>query len=165
MLKELSLSETSFLCSAILSTISKLNETKKGNDKHNCYRAKLNSPLLDIPILDYLNDISKIFKLDANHLILAMNLLDKKLLINQDFILNEYTMHKTFYICLIEIMKFYDDNIFSNKDYAKVGKLDVDELFDLELDFLTSIDFNVNINSQEFEVYKEKMKTMWSKLS
>jgi hypothetical protein len=50
--------------------------------------------------------------------------------------------------------KFYDDEIFTTKDYAKLCKVSVDELLEMEIYFLNSINFNLFIKDDDFNKYK-----------
>ena len=62
-------------------------------------------------------------------------------------------VHKLFFISLVTAVKFQDDLKLSNADFAKLGGLDKYDLCLLEMQFLRSIAFNVNVSSTEFVSY------------
>lgn len=47
--------------------------------------------------------------------------------------------------------KFYDDNFFTNELYAKVGGISVEELNELELEFVFLVGFSLVIPSDEYQ--------------
>ena len=94
-----------------------------------------------------------------NLLVLSMMYLDK--LLANNFILTYTNVHKVFFICIIETQKYYDDINFKNKDYAKLCGITIDELLELELEFMYYMNFNLNIKDQDFLNYKKKLKKLY----
>ena len=88
--------------------------------------------------------------------------LDK--LLAKKFVLTETNVHKTFFICMMETQKYYEDINFKNKDYAKIGGITVEELLELELEFLNYLDFNLHIKEYDFLVYKRKLKNLYDQI-
>ena len=54
-------------------------------------------------------------------------------------------------------IKYNEDDYYSNKYYAKVGGINLDELNSLEYNFLILLDFDVFIDEDTYEKYKEQM--------
>ena len=101
----------------------------------------------------FIEKIVYILDFDDNLLILSLMVLDKFL--TSKIILSESNVHKVFFICLMETHKFFDDNTFTNKDYAKMCGVSVDELLNMEIYFLECINFNLFIKDDEFKKYKD----------
>ena len=93
-------------------------------------------------------------------LILFLMNLDK--LLAKDFILNKKNYFKVVYICMMVTHKFYDDDTYKNKDYAKFIGVTVEELMKMEMEFLNIIDFDLFISEDEFENYKQKLSDFFS---
>lgn len=103
---------------------------------------------------------TKYFDFNANMIILSIIHLDKFL--EKKFILTRKNYLNVVYICMMTTHKLYDDNTYNNKDYAKIlGALE-EEVFNMEMEFLTKIDFNLFINENEFEKYKNKFITLFN---
>ena len=51
----------------------------------------------------------------------------------------------------MEAAKFYDDSFFNNELYARVGGVSVDELNDLELEFVFLVSFSLVISPEEYQ--------------
>ena len=101
----------------------------------------------------FIQKIVYILDFDDNLLILSLMVLDKFL--TSKIILSQSNVHKVFFICLMETHKFFDDNTFTNKDYAKMCGVSVDELLNMEIYFLECINFNLFIKDDEFKKYKD----------
>ena len=54
-------------------------------------------------------------------------------------------------------IKYNEDDYYSNKYYAKVGGINLDELNTLEYNFLILLDFDVFIDEETYEKYKEQL--------
>ena len=101
---------------------------------------------------NYIEKIVKHLDFDEHLLILSLMNLDKFLASN--FVLSELNIQKVFFVCSMVTQKFYDDEIFTTKDYAKLCKVSVDELLEMEIYFLKSINFNLFIKDDDFNKYK-----------
>ena len=89
-------------------------------------------------------------------MILAMMNLDK--ILAKNFVLTEKNVHKTFFICMMEVHKFFNDVTFRNNDYAKLCGISTKELLQLELEFMDFVDYNMNITEENYFAYEKKMK-------
>ncbi len=52
-------------------------------------------------------------------------------------------------------MKFHFDSYYDNSFYAQVGGLSLDELNDLELDFLKMLDYRLYVSAGEYRRYEK----------
>ena len=114
--------------------------------------------------LDYEDFIVYAYKklgFSSHLLILSMMNLDK--LLTKKFILTSENIHKAFFICMMETQKYYEDENFKNKDYAKVCGITTDELLELELEFMNYMDFNINIKDEEYINYKNRLQNLYKK--
>ena len=110
----------------------------------------------DLSIENFVILCYKSLGLDDHMLILSMMYFDK--ILAKKFILTENNIHKVFFICMMEVHKFYSDVVFPNKDYAKLCGINTEELLELELEFLNYLDFNMNISEDDFFAYRKKLK-------
>ena len=110
-------------------------------------------------IEDFIYRCYKMLGFDSNLMILSMMNLDK--LLANNFILNSTNVHKAFSTCMMETQKYYDDESFTNKVYAKTCGIPTEELLELELEFMNYIDFNIYIKDEEFFKYKKKLQTIY----
>ena len=78
----------------------------------------------------------------------------------KNFVLTEDNIHLTFFLCMMEVHKFYNDVPFSNKDYSKLCGINAEELLDLELEFLDYVDYNMNIPDEKYFTYKKETETI-----
>lgn len=58
-------------------------------------------------------------------------------------------MHKLLFVALVLAAKYFDDFHYSNKAYASIGGVKLQELNDLELDFLQSLRWKMNVRPAE----------------
>ena len=96
-----------------------------------------------------------------NLLLLAMLNLDK--LLSRDFILTENNIKNVLFCCMITTQKIYEDEIYYDKDYAKIIDVSAEELVEMEIEFLKMVDFSLFINEEEFTEYNIKIFKMWKK--
>lgn len=110
---------------------------------------------------DFIIHAYKKLGFSSNLLILSMMNLDK--LLEKNFILSSANIHKVFFICMMETQKYYSDENFKNKDYAKVCGISTDELLELELEFMNYMDFDIYIKEEDFTKYKMKLQNLYEK--
>ena len=110
-------------------------------------------------IEDFVYRCYKMLGFDSNLMILSMMNLDK--LLANKFILNSTNAHKAFFTCMMETQKYYDDESFTNKVYAKICGISMEELLELELEFMKYIEFNIYIKDEEFFKYKKKLQSIY----
>ena len=93
--------------------------------------------------------------------LMMMNL--DKLLNSKKIILNERNVENIMFTCMVITQKYYEDEIFSDKDYSKLKNIDYDDLINMQMDFLEKINYSLLINKDDLEQYKIKMKRVWKK--
>jgi hypothetical protein len=59
----------------------------------------------------------------------------------------------------MEMKKYYDDSCLSSKLYSLISGIEMDELLKLELEFLSKIKWNINIEEEKFYNYSKKLET------
>ena len=103
----------------------------------------------------------KILKINDNLLVLIMMYIDK-IVENGNFILCEKNINNLFYTCLMITQKYYEDNSYNNKSYAKFVGISCEELLQMEIEFMNMINFKLFIKDEDFEKYKQKISKYYS---
>ena len=93
--------------------------------------------------------------------LMMMNL--DKLLNSKKIILNDKNVENILFTCMVITQKYYEDVIFSDKDYSKLKNIEYDDLINMQMDFLENINYSLLINKDDLEQYKIKMKKVWKK--
>ncbi|KAI1321333.1 hypothetical protein EDD11_006670 [Mortierella claussenii] len=70
---------------------------------------------------------------------------------NNGFKINSFNIHRLLITCLMVAAKFTSDLFYSNARYAKVGGLSLPELNQLELEFLFTTKFELNVKVDELQ--------------
>ena len=103
-------------------------------------------------------------KLNLNeNLLLLMTMNLDKILESQKIILSEKNVENILYTCMIITQKFYEDDSFSDKDYSKLKKVDIDELINMQIELLKLIDYSLLIDEADLSRYKERMNQICQK--
>lgn len=103
-------------------------------------------------------------KLNLNeNLLFLMTMNLDKILESQKIILSEKNVENVLYTCMIITQKFYEDDSFSDKDYSKLKKLDIDELINMQIELLNLIDYSLLIDEADLSRYKERMNQICQK--
>ena len=84
-----------------------------------------------------------------------------KILNSKKIILNEKNIENVLFTCMIITQKYYEDVIFSDKDYSKLLNIDCDEIIEMQMKYLESIDYSLLIDKEDLDQYKIKMKRIW----
>ena len=93
--------------------------------------------------------------------LMMMNL--DKLLNSKKIILNDKNVENILFTCMVITQKYYEDVICSDKDYSKLKNIEYDDLINMQIDFLETINYSLLINKDDLEQYKIKMKRVWKK--
>jgi hypothetical protein len=103
-------------------------------------------------------------KLNLNeNLLLLMTMNLDKILESQKIILSEKNVENVLYTCMIITQKFYEDDSFSDKDYSKLKKVDIDELINMQIELLKLIDYSLLIDEADLSRYKKRMNQICQK--
>ena len=110
-------------------------------------------------LTDYFYFWVKKFEFGEDLLILTMMNIDK--ILAKQFILNSDNVKNILFTCMVVTQKYYEDVIFNDKDYSKIGGYKTEDLINMEVEFLELLDFSLHIKEEEFIKYKSKMITLW----
>ena len=113
-----------------------------------------------IPLAEYVYYWTEKLNFNENMLFLMMMNLDK-ILNSKKIILNEKNIENVLFTCMIITQKYYEDVIFSDKDYSKLLNIDCDEIIEMQMKYLESIDYSLLIDKEDLDQYKIKMKRIW----
>ena len=125
-----------------------INNYEKLNQQKNSI-FNLNEP--SVTIQRYLHRIFKYTFIEKSTLIISLIYLDR--ICKQKIFLTNYNIHKLLIISILSAIKYNEDSIFENKFYAKVFGINLNELNELEYEFINLIDFQLFINELEFNQY------------
>ena len=101
---------------------------------------------------DYINRLVKHTEVESNTLLFSLMLLDK-FSVQSEISFSKLNIHKLFLISLIISIKFLEDVIFEERDYALIAGVNKKELAYLEQEFLIGIDYRVSIDETKFKCY------------
>ena len=82
-------------------------------------------------------------------------------ILSKEFILTFSNVKNVLFTCMVITQKYYEDENFTDKDYSKIINIDANELIQMEIEFLSLIDFSLHISDEEFNKYKNKIKKVW----
>ena len=102
-------------------------------------------------LADYLYYWVEKMEFNDNLLILTMMNIDK--ILAKEFILTDDNVKNVLFTCMVITQKYYEDENFKDKDYSKLAQLKVQELFKMEIEFLSLIDFSLHISEEEFNKF------------
>ena len=148
------------LFSLIIEQITKYNIDQPESTIYSSFTLKEDHPLFELSMEDYLNRITTSLSLDKETLILSMMLLDRFMLMNPLYHFTEKTMHKTIFLCIMETIKFTDDNGYTNLSFAEVGQFTPEELLEMEVCFMDKIEYNMFIKEEDYIQYQERLSKM-----
>lgn len=129
-------------------------ETDSESDESDSDNQEMEIEPFVIRCVNYLN-------LDHHLLVLSMMTLDK--LLKSGFILTERNVQRFVFTIFVAVQKFFSDESFTNKAYAKVGFVDCNELLNLELTLMDMLEFNMFISDVQYEVYNKKFEKFWKR--
>lgn len=155
---KLSIDDLLSLFSSIIEKITKYNISQLESIDYSSFILNDNNPLFKISMEEYLNHITISFSLEKETLILSMMLLDRFMSMNPQFHFTERTMHKTIFLCIMETIKFTDDNGFTNLAFAKVGQYTPEELLSMEIVFMDKIQYDMFIKEEDYVQYNERLR-------
>lgn len=113
-----------------------------------------NTSLPEISIEDYLTRIIELTQIEESTLILSLIYIDR-LCSNTNMEITELDIHKIALTAIVLSIKYNEDLIYSQEEYANVGGVDTKELTALEAKFLNGLEFKLFINTTEFKMYRD----------
>ncbi|CBK20800.2 uncharacterized protein [Blastocystis hominis] len=96
--------------------------------------------------------IYRYFNCSAECYLLSLIYINRVIRINR-FIINTYSVHRLILTSMMVAAKYFDDVYYTNTFYAEVGGISVNEINNLEVDFLCRIGFNLFVSTEEFRQY------------
>lgn len=130
-----------------------LIKTQLKSQKKNKFTSKT---LPKISLSDYLNRIWKYSKIDESTLILSLIYIDR-LCAKTKLALTDFNVHRLILTSFLIAVKYNEDKFFSNVFYAKLGGMNVNELNNLEEKFIVCICFDLFVDSEEYQQYKQTL--------
>ena len=82
--------------------------------------------------------------------VLALVFIDR-LIARNTLLLTSFNVHRIIISAVMLAAKFFDDQYFNNSYYAKVGGVPTNEVNSLELEFLFSVNFSLQVTTEVFE--------------
>ena len=147
------------LINSISNTLMTILEENKKTDNYNEIiknQSKMIFSAKSIPkisINDYLIRIQTYSEIERSTLILSLIMIDhtcKK----SGLVLTYYNIHRILFAAIVISIKYNEDNYYDNKFYSEIAGVKLKELKSMEYSFLELNDFNVFVNGNEFEQYK-----------
>jgi len=118
-----------------------------------CFSSK---SLPEISLYEYLIRIQKYSLVEKNTLILALIYIDRLCKIGK-IILTNYNIYRILFSALILAIKYNEDKYFDNEYYSQIAGIKMDELKNIEYNFLSLCDFNVFVDEETFEKYSRNL--------
>ena len=143
---------------SLLEKITKNKEIKNYKEKIKSQKKSLftSKKIPNISIGDYLERIKKFTNINDSTLIICLIYLDRYLKMNK-IILTEFNVHRLFFSSLLIAIKYNEDYYYTNKFYSNVSGLKCSELNKLELKFSTEIKFDLFVDKNLYEKYKNNL--------
>ena len=113
-----------------------------------------NTSLPEISIEDYLTRIIEFTQIEESTLIRSLIYI-ARLCSNTNMEITELDIHKIALTAIVLSIKYNEDLIYSQEEYANVGGVDTKELTALEAEFLNGLEFKLFINTTEFKMYRD----------
>jgi hypothetical protein len=107
-----------------------------------------------ISLKDYLIRIQTYSGIEKSTLILSLILIDH-ICKKSQLILTYYNIHRLLFGSVLISIKFNEDTYYDNKFYSEIAGVKLKELKMIEYSFLELSDFNVCVDPQEFEQYRQ----------
>jgi hypothetical protein len=100
-----------------------------------------------ISIADYMRRIHHFVGCNDEIFVVGLIYIDRFLFRRPAIVMNTLTVHRLVVTAILVAAKFYNDSVFNNKFFARVGGLATSELNLLETEFLFGIDFKLIVES------------------
>lgn len=146
------ISKLIYSISQVLHNIITQNKTNNNNNIQRHNNSFYSTKVPQISIYDYLLRIKTYSQLEDTTLIISLILIDR--FVQQSNIQLSYNnIHRILFTAVLISIKYNEDNIFTNNYYAEIAGVSVKELFTLENDFLSLVNFNLYIEPILFAQY------------
>ena len=108
----------------------------------------------NISIEDYLIRIQTYSNMETSTLILSLILIDRLCQIS-NLTLTYHNIHRIIFSAILISIKYNEDNYFDNKFYAEIAGVKLKELQLLEYNFISLLNFNIFIQDEIYDKYKQ----------
>ena len=122
--------------------------------KNTLIKPFLSKQIPSISIKDYLIRLYKYSKINNSTIILILIYIDKICNLNK-FKLSYYNIHKLILASMLISIKYNEDEYYSLNFYAKMGGVSINELSNLEYQFLVLINFDLFVDEALFIRYND----------
>ena len=117
--------------------------------------------VIDDDIENIIPKIFKIFEVDGQIIILSLFLLEK-VLYKCKILLDELNILKLIIVSLLETIKFnIDEPEINGNLICSVLKIDKEGLINIEMSYLSFVDYKLKIEEEKFFTYKQKIMIPW----
>ena len=151
----------SLIKSISIALITILDENKKLENYKDIIKSQSKSvfssdKVPNISIEDYLIRIQTYSCVEKSTLILSLILIDH-ICKKSDLILTYYNIHRILFGSVLISIKSNEDSYYDNKFYSEIAGVQLKELKSIEYTFLQLSDFNVFVNEEEYEQYRQNL--------
>lgn len=108
----------------------------------------------DISIEEYLIRIQTYANMERSTLIISLILIDR-LCQQSNLTLTYHNIHRIIFSSILISIKYNEDNYYDNKYYAEIAGVKIKELKLLEYNFISLLHFNLFIQDDIYEKYKQ----------
>ena len=106
-----------------------------------------------ITVIKYLERIMHYTEAEESTFIIALIYIDRIGKIS-NIILTPFNVHKLIFVSVLLAIKYNEDTIFNFNYYSLISGMSINELQQLEVDFIILLKFKLYINKKEFNNYK-----------
>lgn len=110
-----------------------------------------------IPIRDYIDRILKYTHIEESTMVIALIYLDKICATNR-ILIEENNIHRLVLVSVVMAIKYNEDDLYTDKYYAKVGGITMDELTFLELEYVKLMNYAFFVTDDTFDIYFDYLK-------
>lgn len=106
-----------------------------------------------VGIEDYLDRIISYSEMEDSTLIVGIILVDR-IMKEASLKLSHNNIHRILIACLVVALKLNEDIIFTDKEYAMIGGINLKLFIELEKEALQLLDWRVEVTYEEYMLYK-----------
>ncbi len=110
-----------------------------------------------ISVETYLERIVKYGGCSACNVTIGLMYLDRLKRKNPSVRITSRNFQRYLLVAIMESCKFFEDNYYSNKHWARIGNISCAEINELELDFLFRLSFKLNVTREEYDAFVEQI--------
>lgn len=133
---------------AVLSQLVSIAECEKSEEDVTLFHIQ-QKPVWNVH--DYALRIAKYFECSDECFVLCLVYIDRLAKMRPEFAMSSRSVHKLMLTSMVVAVKFHDDSHYTNRYYAKVGGLRVEELNALEADLLRLLAWRLDVSPREFD--------------